>query len=112
MGSFSDFDEAAPQVEFVKMADGTLVASFEGFRAKGTFKRCSCIVFRFSVRGLDEEEAEEEEGEVFFNDMAIFGLPAAAGAVHRGYMYDPRADLIVSPMLNRKRWGEEDSGKP
>lgn len=65
--------------------------------------------------GGDDDDGDacmDDAAETYFNNLAIFGLPGDAGgaATRRGSMYDTRAELIVSPVLNRKRWGEEDAG--
>lgn len=118
--SFSDFDDpTAPLVEFQDMGDAGFVASFEGFRARGTFKRCTCVAFRLSVKSPEADDCEAEESDevvdvqVFINDIALFGLPASGDArAPRSRMYDRRAELIVSPVFNRRRWGEGDAAKP
>jgi len=109
--SFSDFDDPTVlSVQLQDLGNGVLVAPLEQFRSKGTFRRVTSLSLRFSVvaataDGAEAEAHEDERAQVFFNDLAIFGVPAESGAV-RNAMYDERANLIVSPVLKSK-WGEE-----
>mmetsp|Transcript_56637 Transcript_56637/g.164259 ORF Transcript_56637/g.164259 Transcript_56637/m.164259 type:complete len:172 (-) Transcript_56637:45-560(-) len=51
----------------------------------------------------------DDDAQVFFNDMALFGVPgdtAATVGTRRSAMYDERANLIVSPVL-KSRWGHQ-----
>jgi len=108
---FSDFDD--PTVTVVQVQpnkNGVLVVPLEQFRSKGTFRRVTTLSLRFSVRGGSDEEIEDPEAQVFFNDLALFGVPGESGANaakgRHAAMMDERANLIVSPVLKR-RWGEE-----
>jgi len=109
--TFSDFED--PTTVVVPLQDtggGTFVAPLEQFRARGTFRRVIHLAIRLSVAAADGQLEDDEEAEVFINGLAVFGFPGEIGAsVMRrpGGMYDGRADLIVSPVLTRKRWGEE-----
>lgn len=123
--TFSDFEEPTTVVvPFEPGANGTLVANLEHFRARGTFRRLTCLALRLSVAAApyardgdamvvvdDVEDVESsDDAQVFFNSLALFGLPgdrAASLGGRRAAMFDQRADLIVSPELGRRRWGEE-----
>lgn len=103
--SFDDFDDAnAANVDLVEdETTGLLLASLEFLRTKGTFRRVTNLTLRISV-------SEDEDGEVFFNSMSIFGMPsdmASSGrAGRRGA--GGEAELIVSPTLKAANWGKEE----
>lgn len=101
--SFDDFhDGNAANVNLVKgEAAGTLIASLESFRSKGTFRRVTYLTLRISV-------AEEEDGEVFFNNLCIFGLPSDSESMPTHRNRGGEADLIVNPMLKAANWGKEE----
>lgn len=115
--TFTDFDDPTATVVPVQAGPkGTLVVPLEQFRAKGIFRRVISLSMRFSVAevpttpGAEAEPHMDEEAQVFFNDLALFGLPGDASSnagAFRNHMMDERANLIVSPVLNRRRWGEE-----
>lgn len=118
--TFSDFeDPTVPVVECEQMPDaepGIFVASLEPFRLKGTFRRLFCLALRFSTAqaaGADAGSDDDVGDEVYINDLALFGLPGEhSKAAGRGRMYDDRANLIVSPVMGRRRWGEETAKGP
>mmetsp|Transcript_69230 Transcript_69230/g.150662 ORF Transcript_69230/g.150662 Transcript_69230/m.150662 type:complete len:547 (+) Transcript_69230:46-1686(+) len=119
--TFSDFDH--PKTVVVPLVDsgrGTLLANLEEFKVRGTFRRIFCLVLRFSISsilGAEGDEGDEgDEGmadgdresgdQVFFNDLAIFGVPGDRAADPRRGQFQ-NEDLIVSPVIHRKHWGEE-----
>mmetsp|Transcript_70626 Transcript_70626/g.147940 ORF Transcript_70626/g.147940 Transcript_70626/m.147940 type:complete len:647 (+) Transcript_70626:229-2169(+) len=112
---FSDFDQpGTASVELKDMGDGIYSASLEKFRTKGTFRRTVSLSLRFSVASvptgpdMEREPHEDSQAEVYFNDLAIFGLPGESGAAARKHtMYDDRANLIISPVL-KSRWGTQE----
>ncbi|CAK0822932.1 unnamed protein product [Prorocentrum cordatum] len=115
--TFTDFDD--PTVTVVDLEDngkGALIASLEHLRFKGLFRRVTCLALRLSVRPAGacggpggEAEPGGDGAEVYFNDIALFGVPSDAGAsaARRSAMWDERANLIVSPAMHKRRWGEE-----
>jgi len=111
--AFSDFDDASAIVLPLKdNGNGALLAHLEPFNTKGVFKRVTCLAMRFSVApppsADDEVEDDMADMQVFINDIALFGVPGdRAASIRRDRMWDERADLIVSPVLTRRRWGEE-----
>lgn len=106
--TFTDFDDPSCVVRLQDDGKGALLAPLEQFRTKGTFKRVTCLCLRFSSSSLDGDDGEEQDLQVFFNDLALFGVPSDVGAPTAPRRYrGTEADLIVSPVLNRRRWGEE-----
>eukprot|EP00931_Biecheleriopsis_adriatica_P116445 TRINITY_DN92081_c0_g1_i1.p1 TRINITY_DN92081_c0_g1~~TRINITY_DN92081_c0_g1_i1.p1 ORF type:complete len:578 (-),score=128.99 TRINITY_DN92081_c0_g1_i1:22-1755(-) len=105
--TFTDFEDSATAalVNLEDLGNGVLRASLEHLRAKGTFKRVTNLTLRISAAAVGDEL--EEDLQVFINGLAIFGTPGDAAVTTRNSMYDLRAELIVSPVLNRRRWGEE-----
>lgn len=109
---FSDFDSpTAVSVPLEDTGKGSLLARLEQFNIKGIFKRVTALALRFSITSHQQAEGPDDDGEevqVYFNDIALFGIPSSgAGAAVRNGMWDERANLIVSPVLVRRRWGEE-----
>lgn len=110
--NFSDFED--PTVTTIsprEVSPGVFVVPLEQFRSKGTFRRVTSLSLRLSVVAAGQQESEDgahddSEAQVFINDLALFGLPGESGSA-RSAMMDERANLIVSPVLNRRRWGEE-----
>eukprot|EP00930_Biecheleria_cincta_P039926 TRINITY_DN27399_c0_g2_i1.p1 TRINITY_DN27399_c0_g2~~TRINITY_DN27399_c0_g2_i1.p1 ORF type:complete len:586 (+),score=106.64 TRINITY_DN27399_c0_g2_i1:26-1759(+) len=106
--TFNDFDDSnvAALMNLEAVGSGVFRASLEHLRVKGSFRRVSCLTLRLSAAALGEESGELQ---VFINGLAIFGVPGDTGttATRRNSMNDLRAELIVSPILNRRRWGEE-----
>lgn len=108
---FSDFDD--PCVTVVELQDagsGVFLVPLEQFRSKGIFKRITSLALRFSVSSPTTQEDVDMHTQVYFNDLALFGIPgesSSSSSHHRNWMMDERANLIVSPVLNRRRWGEE-----
>lgn len=112
--SFQDFDDASVlTIQLTELGGGVFVIPFEQFRAKGTFRRVTSLAIKLALAPPDGE-AMEDDAQLFFNDMALFGLPgdvAAGGPSRRNAMYDERANLIVSPVL-KSRWGHHsDEGE-
>mmetsp|Transcript_52178 Transcript_52178/g.124352 ORF Transcript_52178/g.124352 Transcript_52178/m.124352 type:complete len:704 (+) Transcript_52178:116-2227(+) len=109
--SFSDFDDpTTPVVQLQDRGKGVLVAALEHFRVKGTFRRITSLALRVSIADsgqLAAPDTEAEDKEVFFNDIAFFGIPTERGTARASSMWDDRANLIVSPTIYRRRWGEE-----
>lgn len=108
--SFDDFNEAV-QVPLEEVPGGGLLARLESFNVKGTFRRVTSLAIRLSLRtvrpeGVFDPEDLPEDSQVFFNDIALFGKPCDK-ATHRSRMWDETANLIVSPVLTKRRWGEE-----
>jgi len=112
--TFSDFDDAdAVVVPLQEIAGGALLAHLEPFHLKGTFRRVISVAIRLSTNMAGASDIEDElpqDAQVFFNDIALFGKPGEK--VVRDRMWDDRANLIVSPVLTRRRWGEEISERP
>merc|ERR1712194_617189 len=114
---FGDFeDPTALKLPLHEQSPGVFTLNLEQFRAKNTFRRITSLSLWFSTRAApqdgssDDGEHPDPEAQVFFNDIAIFGLPGDAGVLvgtKVNSMMDERANLIVSPVLGRKRWGEE-----
>eukprot|EP00928_Gymnodinium_smaydae_P032314 TRINITY_DN23439_c0_g4_i1.p1 TRINITY_DN23439_c0_g4~~TRINITY_DN23439_c0_g4_i1.p1 ORF type:complete len:369 (+),score=72.42 TRINITY_DN23439_c0_g4_i1:556-1662(+) len=107
--SFSDFEDPTTLVvELRDIGSGVLLAPLEQFRSRGTFRRVTSLAMRFSC-GVTNTNSDvmDVDQQVFFNDLALFGLPGDCAASQRSRMYDDRANLIVSPVLGRRRWGEE-----
>lgn len=118
--TFSDFEDPTTiRVPLEDHGHGKLIANLEHLRVRGTFRRVICLAAHFSGTAVGTPESladghEDEDvgggSEIFFNNMALFGIPGGQGAASArrgGAMYDGRADLIVSPILGRRRWGEE-----
>lgn len=118
--TFSDFDDApAVEVALEDRGGGAYLVPLEQFRSRGLFRRVTALALRFSVAAAAASPALEPasagaggtdpEPQVFFNDLALFGVPGerASSGPYRGSMWDDRANLIVSPVLNKRRWGEE-----
>ncbi|CAJ1397245.1 unnamed protein product [Effrenium voratum] len=104
---FSDFEDSniAASVDLEEVGEGVFRASLEAFRTKGHFKRVNCLTLKVSAARVGEHE---EEMQVFFNGISIFGVPGqVSSGSRRNFMYDQRAELIVSPALNRRKWGAE-----
>lgn len=97
--SFDDFDDGnAANVDLVEdEATRMLMCSLESFRSKGTFRRVMHLALRISV-------SEDDDGEVFFNRMCIFGLPGDAKPAQKG----GEVELIVNPTLKAANWGKEE----
>jgi hypothetical protein len=112
--SFDDFMEAV-QVPLEEAPGGGLLARLEGFHMKGTFRRVFSLAMRLSLRTVGPDgvvfdpEDLPEDAQVFFNDIALFGVPCDK-SVRRSRMWDETANLIVSPVLTKRRWGEEMPG--
>lgn len=111
--NFADFeDPTVITVQLQEVSPGVLLVPLEQFRSKGTFRRVTSLSLRLSVVGAPSDGAldagPDPEAQVYFNDVALFGLPGECSAgASRHPMMDDRANLIVSPVLNRRRWGEE-----
>merc|ERR1712129_550966 len=82
----------------------------------GTFRRVTFLAIRLSVAAAGQAGADNmaigedpntlpDDAQIFINDIALFGVPG--DKVQKDRMWDDRADLIVSPVLTRRRWGEE-----
>lgn len=106
--SFGDFDDAnAANVDLVESEpEAHLVASLESFRTKGTFRRVTNLTLRISV-------ADDDDSEVFFNSISIFGVPSDMGTTvqRRGHGFagaHGEAELIVNPTLKAANWGKEE----
>jgi len=108
--TFTDLDDAA-LVPVQETSRGVFLIPLEQFRLKGTFKRVTCLTLRFSVapvpsEGNAEDFVLDDDAQVFFNDLALFGVPSDR-PTSSNKMWDDRANLIVSPVLKKRRWGEE-----
>jgi hypothetical protein len=118
--SFSDFEDSkAVSVPLEEVSGGALLARLEPFHMKGTFRRVTSLAVRLSVNVADSVMDEDavllpDDAQVFFNDIALFGVPGGGGggAPRRGHMWDDRSNLIVSPVLTKRRWGEEVDEEP
>lgn len=110
---FNDFDDPSiTAIDTLDMGSGIFLVPLEQFRCKGTFRRVTSLALRFSALSSPSPEDANPDIQVYFNGLALFGLPGenASGAGHgRNSMMDERANLIVSPVLGRKRWGEAEA---
>lgn len=112
--SFDDFiDSNAAVLDLREDGKGFLVASLEAWRARGTFKRVVSIALLFLRRrcggvAMGGEDSDDADGdgdgtEVYFNGIAVFGVPgdkaAGSGRVHRRHLGD--VELIVNPEFRR-----------
>merc|ERR1712137_767920 len=111
--AFEDFDEEGGKAIHVKLEEAAgdcLVAKLEHLSIKRVVSAVTCLALRLTIKGLDEDAMEaDEDGQVFINDIALFGVPNTKGTENRSAMWTETANLIVSPVLTRRRWGEEEA---
>eukprot|EP00439_Symbiodinium_sp_Y106_P082659 s85_g22.t1 len=85
--TFSDFDDStAVTVNLEDVGNGVFRASLEPFRTKGTFKRITCLAVKVCAAAAGEHE---DELQVFFNGLSVFGVPGDVAASSRRTSHRP-----------------------